>query len=286
MKTVKKVRKLPHKLKKRFKRKVRTKTTGKATTSGNSTASKSLLNTTEAGNVPKNDRERSTATVVQFSDIDVGVSLNIMSSGINDGTDGSDKISSRHTSASSNIGDAVTSRQYENKTAHHNQQLFSTQGNTLRQQTQSQKSLLNSSSKVSEHQMRRNSSKNCTCTKKDVYPCQWDDTGNSMVHLTDLVYTRSRIWGRVLVSNVNFEKRIFVRWSQNNWESYSEQQASFQEEKDTTDSQLGDKDAFTFEIMRPQDGKTVELAVRYCVCDEEFWDNNEGTNYQVTGTLQ
>lgn len=45
------------------------------------------------------------------------------------------------------------------------------------------------------------------------------------------------------------------------------------------------KDSFTFEIERPAgNSESVELVVRYCVCGEEFWDNNGGTNYHVPGT--
>lgn len=122
-------------------------------------------------------------------------------------------------------------------------------------------------------------SKICTCTDEELCPCQWDEN-NTMVHLTDLTCTQSRIWGRIQVNNVAFEKQIFVRWTHDNWESYNEQPACF--EQSSTNQR---KDTFTFEIEGPQVGKTVELAVRYCVQGEEYWDNNGGNNYQVLGTF-
>lgn len=118
----------------------------------------------------------------------------------------------------------------------------------------------------------------CTCENEELCPCQWE--GNStMVHLTDLVCTPSRIWGRIQVNNVAYEKHILVRWSGDAWKSFSEQPASFEQ------SEINLKrDAFTFEIERPDHGEMVELAVRYCVCNQEYWDNNDGNNYQVLGT--
>lgn len=118
----------------------------------------------------------------------------------------------------------------------------------------------------------------CTYESEELCPCQWE--GNStMVHLTDLVCTPSRIWGRIQVNNIAYEKHILVRWSGDGWKSVSEQPASFER------SEINLKrDAFTFEIERPQHGEIVELAVRYCVCNQEYWDNNGGNNYQVLGT--
>ncbi len=118
----------------------------------------------------------------------------------------------------------------------------------------------------------------CTCGSEELCPCQWE--GNStMVHLTDLICTSSRIWGRVQVNNVAYEKQILVRWSSDAWKSFSEQSASFEQSETNLK-----RDAFTFEIERPQHEETVELAVRYCVCNQEYWDNNDGNNYQVLGT--
>ena len=124
---------------------------------------------------------------------------------------------------------------------------------------------------------KKDSQKCCSCKDKDTCPCQWEEN-DLMVHLTNLICTPSRIWGRVQVNNVAFEKKIFIRWSQDNWETFSEQPACF--ELSATDLR---KDSFTFEIERPEASETIELAVRYCVYDEEYWDNNDGTNYQVIG---
>ena len=144
--------------------------------------------------------------------------------------------------------------------------------------TVSKKSLQDqSTSQVALNLKKKDSQKCCSCKDKDACPCQWEEN-DLMVHLTNLICTPSRIWGRVQVNNVAFEKQIFIRWSQDNWESFSEQPACF--EQSATNLK---KDAFTFEIERPEQSETIELAVRYCVYDEEFWDNNGGTNYHVIG---
>lgn len=141
----------------------------------------------------------------------------------------------------------------------------------------SNRSLADSNSMTVEHQMKKKESEKC-CKCKSEEPCKWDE-GDDMVHLTNLIYTPSRIWGRVQVNNIAYEKKIFIRWSHDNWESYCEQPARF--EQSATNLK---KDSFTFEIERPDHSETVELAVRYCVYDGEYWDNNGGTNYQVLGT--
>ena len=120
--------------------------------------------------------------------------------------------------------------------------------------------------------------KYCTCGDEELCPCQWEENG-AMVHLTNLICTSSIIWGRIQVNNVAYEKQILVRWSSDAWKSFSEQSASFEQSETNLK-----RDAFTFEIERPQHGEIVELAVRYCVCNQEYWDNNDGTNYQVLGT--
>lgn len=129
-----------------------------------------------------------------------------------------------------------------------------------------------------DHTEKIDSKKYSTCRNEELCPCQWEEN-SSMVHLTNLICTSSRIWGRIQVNNVTYEKLIFVRWSSDAWKSYSEQPASF--EQSATNLK---RDAFTFEIDRPQHGEMVELAVRYCVCNQEYWDNNDGNNYQVLGT--
>lgn len=118
----------------------------------------------------------------------------------------------------------------------------------------------------------------CTCLNEELCPCQWEEN-STMVHLTNLICTSSRIWGRIQVNNVAYEKQILIRWSSDAWKSFSKQTACF--EQSETNQQ---RDAFTFEIERPQHGEMVELAVRYCVCNQEYWDNNDGANYQVLGT--
>lgn len=118
----------------------------------------------------------------------------------------------------------------------------------------------------------------CTCWDEELCPCQWEKN-STMVHLTNLICTSSRIWGRIQVNNIAYEKHILVRWSSDAWKSFSEQSASFEQSETNLK-----RDAFTFEIERPQHGEMVELAVQYCVCNQEFWDNNDGSNYQVLGT--
>ena len=212
------------------------------------------------------DSAQGRSTIVKLSSIDVAVDA------------GGHEAHHPNTTDSSHKYNAVSGVTSEVETAETYRRKFTRESTKMLLRV-SNKSLADSNPMTAEHQINNTDSKKCcTCKNEDVCPCQWEDGNSDMVHLTNLICTPSRIWGRVQVNNVAFEKKIFIRWSQDNWESFCEQPACF--EQSATNLR---KDAFTFEIERPKESGTIELAVRYCVYDEEYWDNNGGTNYQVLG---
>ncbi|SAL99577.1 hypothetical protein [Absidia glauca] len=97
--------------------------------------------------------------------------------------------------------------------------------------------------------------------------------------------------GRCRVSNLAFEKQVIVRYSFDYWQSHREINASYREPIASTTNTW---DRFTFDIGLPPSCSspsspslnnhrplTCWIALRYLVNGQEFWDNNDGKNYQV-----
>lgn len=84
------------------------------------------------------------------------------------------------------------------------------------------------------------------------------------------------ITGCVRVRNLDFHKSVHVRYSMDNWRSYSDLTASYVE-----NSCDGFSDKFSFILFGNslQIGQCVEIAIRFQAKGEQFWDSNYGTNY-------
>lgn len=96
------------------------------------------------------------------------------------------------------------------------------------------------------------------------------------------------LFGRCRVANLAYEKKVMIRYTFDYWDTYQEVQANYREPIASTTNTW---DRFTFELSLPQnisesnDKKvkplTCFLALKYMVNDKEFWDNNDGKNYQL-----
>jgi len=84
------------------------------------------------------------------------------------------------------------------------------------------------------------------------------------------------ITGCVRVRNLDFHKSVHLRYSLDNWRSYSDLTASYVE-----NSCDGFSDKFSFILFgnSMQVGQRVEMAVRFQCKGEQYWDSNYGTNY-------
>lgn len=84
------------------------------------------------------------------------------------------------------------------------------------------------------------------------------------------------ITGCVRVRNLDFHKSVHVRYSLDNWRSYSDLMATYVE-----NSCDGFSDKFSFILFgnSMQIGQRVEMAIRFQAKGEQFWDSNYGTNY-------
>ncbi len=78
--------------------------------------------------------------------------------------------------------------------------------------------------------------------------------------------------GTIRVANLCYEKEVVIRWTHDNWRSSHDTKAVFCANDGATDR-------FTFEI--PINGDDVVFCIRYKTDNQEYWDNNHGSNYTV-----
>jgi hypothetical protein len=99
--------------------------------------------------------------------------------------------------------------------------------------------------------------------------------------MLECLYTKDSIaYGTVRVHNCAYDKYVFIRLTQDDWETSSDIQAwhSMNYPRDNTD-------AFTFEInlSKTYDVLAERKRVLFAVCLQamwqDFWDNNQGRNY-------
>lgn len=103
-----------------------------------------------------------------------------------------------------------------------------------------------------------------------------------------------RVQGTVRVRNIEFEKKVAVRFTLDGWQTTSEVLGRwiesipmFTTSQDAISSLLGpayDRFAFSIslaDILRRLEEKTLVLAVKYVTGNQEYWDNNNGENYRA-----
>lgn len=84
------------------------------------------------------------------------------------------------------------------------------------------------------------------------------------------------ISGVVRVRNLDFHKSVYVRYSLDGWQTYSDLQAEYV--PNTCDG-FSDKFSFTVFGNSMEIGQRIEIALRFSCKGEQFWDNNHGINY-------
>jgi protein phosphatase 1 regulatory subunit 3A/B/C/D/E len=117
-------------------------------------------------------------------------------------------------------------------------------------------------------------------------PCldeeRWGKLETQNIVLEEIFFKYFMISGRLLVKNLSFQKRVFVRYSINNWEDFSECTALHHS------SELNfDYFRFSIDLLDKFVGQRLSLLqLQFCFCfscdGAEFWDSNEGKNYICT----
>ncbi|XP_020910911.1 protein phosphatase 1 regulatory subunit 3B-like [Exaiptasia diaphana] len=99
------------------------------------------------------------------------------------------------------------------------------------------------------------------------------------VCLESITIREYSIQGNIKVKNLAYEKRLFIRYTKDNWATYQETAASY-----VYGSSTGSVDTFKFELAISEDLEKdikIEFAICYQVLGTRIWDNNCGDNYRL-----
>lgn len=99
------------------------------------------------------------------------------------------------------------------------------------------------------------------------------------VCLENIVCENFVVTGVIRVTNLCYSKEVIVRFTQDSWKTYQDICADYM-----SSCSDGKTDKFSFRITLPHDFKAnrfMELAICYRVCNQEFWDNNNTSNYRI-----
>ncbi|KAI8391198.1 putative phosphatase regulatory subunit-domain-containing protein [Radiomyces spectabilis] len=86
--------------------------------------------------------------------------------------------------------------------------------------------------------------------------------------------------GRCRVANVAFEKQVKVRYTLDYWQTHHETIACYREAISSSGNKW-DRFSFSIPVSPKQGAQTIYLALLYTVNGQDFWDNNNGHNYEL-----
>lgn len=87
----------------------------------------------------------------------------------------------------------------------------------------------------------------------------------------------------IRVLNLAFHKTVFLRYTLNNWGSFTDIEADFMptECSDVSASVTSPTDRFSVNLCLKSSPRSVQFCVCYRVAGKEFWDNNNNQNYRM-----
>lgn len=89
-------------------------------------------------------------------------------------------------------------------------------------------------------------------------------------------YDGSHVGGDITLNNIGNPKIVKIRYSYDNWATFSETNASY-----VNTSQDNSVDYWSYNIPSNPSAKQVSFAICYTVNGIEYWDNNFGDNYNL-----
>lgn len=88
--------------------------------------------------------------------------------------------------------------------------------------------------------------------------------------------------GTIKVRNLSFEKQVFVRSSTDSWSTQEDTYCTFLNNNPAALQCVKIiYDTFSFRLTLPPKSRCLEFCVCYKTDQGEFWDNNDGKNYQI-----
>lgn len=84
--------------------------------------------------------------------------------------------------------------------------------------------------------------------------------------------------GKIQVRNIDYHKTVTIRYTFDFWETIDNIGAKYNQQDDHKNNIY---DVFSFKINVPTNATTMYFAVNYRVGTTEYWDNNDGRNYEI-----
>jgi len=104
----------------------------------------------------------------------------------------------------------------------------------------------------------------------------FDKLNENMVTLERSTINSGNFRGTILVRNICFHKKVFVRYSTDNWQTTHDRPAFWQ--KSNID-QTCDTFEFNATIFETEKVDKVQFCIKFQAEDRDFWDSNSGQNY-------
>lgn len=96
----------------------------------------------------------------------------------------------------------------------------------------------------------------------------------------------SVIIGTIKVSNLSFHKEVIVRSSSDKWNTHEDAFCIYVPNAATNSGAYVLYDTFSFKLALPPKSKQLEFCVCFRCDGKEYWDNNNGANYQLHKKVQ
>ena len=111
-----------------------------------------------------------------------------------------------------------------------------------------------------------------------------DKIDKNCVSLENVLLRDYMVQGTVKVKNISFEKTVFIRYTNNSWESHTDVPAIYVPGPGEVAGRPNVFDTFQFEFEVPPSSdlsKSVEFAVCFEASGQQYWDSNSGANYAI-----
>ena len=123
--------------------------------------------------------------------------------------------------------------------------------------------------------------KGCKILSIKINDCTSDRLERHYVSLENVVISENGIMGTIAVKNFAYNKNVSIAYSFDNWVNTHSVSASFLKQ-----DQILNIDYFLFAISKRSHCLASQWMISFAICYQvsghEYWDNNNGENYQVT----
>lgn len=114
-----------------------------------------------------------------------------------------------------------------------------------------------------------------------------DKVQRGKVSLENVLISESRVAGSVRVVNEVFRKKVFVRYTTNNWQTTNEVECRYVNNSNNFYGGMPPTDTFAFDIVGRSPVEMmdeIQFCIRFQAEDQEYWDNNDGDNYRLVSS--